>query len=223
MHLVKTLPADGRWRLVVFAGDIRNQISADQLEKLGQYLDSEQGPVRIFTPAAADIDIFIEPIVVLHGDRIELERSQISNYFKPITGPWKMQDPHKIFVDDESYNSGHGMAYKFYGVDPKQGAIVIVRPDQYVSMAISINDHEAIGNFFKGFASPQTWHVQSLLLSWKDHLEENYGNKYHWFIIYVIIGTLALSGYSLYRTFPVRVYYKSVPLQYREAQRVHTI
>lgn len=36
----------------------------------------------------------------------------------------------KTFADDESYNSGHGHAYKEYGVDPEQGAVVIVRPDQ---------------------------------------------------------------------------------------------
>jgi len=41
-----------------------------------------------------------------------------------------MRDIHKTFVDDESYNSGHGKAYEFYGVDPKVGAIAIVRPDQ---------------------------------------------------------------------------------------------
>lgn len=39
-------------------------------------------------------------------------------------------DLHKIFIDDESYNSGHGKAYEFYGVDPKQGALAVVRPDQ---------------------------------------------------------------------------------------------
>lgn len=39
-------------------------------------------------------------------------------------------DLHKLYVDDESYNSGHGRAYEFYGVDPVQGAVVIVRPDQ---------------------------------------------------------------------------------------------
>jgi hypothetical protein len=39
-------------------------------------------------------------------------------------------DLHKVYVDDESYNSGHGRAYEFYGVDPVQGAVVIVRPDQ---------------------------------------------------------------------------------------------
>lgn len=39
-------------------------------------------------------------------------------------------DLHKTYLDDEHYNSGHGHAYKIYGVDPDVGAVVIVRPDQ---------------------------------------------------------------------------------------------
>ena len=39
-------------------------------------------------------------------------------------------DTHKIYYDDESYNQGHGRAYEFLGINPNQGAIVIVRPDQ---------------------------------------------------------------------------------------------
>ena len=40
-----------------------------------------------------------------------------------------MVDLHKVFFDDESYNSGHGKAYDFYKVDIEKGAMVIVRPD----------------------------------------------------------------------------------------------
>jgi hypothetical protein len=42
----------------------------------------------------------------------------------------KFLDLHKIYYDDESYNHGHGHAYEYLGIDPVQGAIVIVRPDQ---------------------------------------------------------------------------------------------
>ena len=34
-------------------------------------------------------------------------------------------DLHKIYIDDET----HGHAYEFYGVNPKNGATAIVRPD----------------------------------------------------------------------------------------------
>lgn len=45
-------------------------------------------------------------------------------------------DLHKTFIDDESYNSGHGKAYEFYGIDPKEGALAIIRPDQCTLLLI---------------------------------------------------------------------------------------
>lgn len=98
--------------------------------QLGDFLSSEKGPVLRFTPKAADIDSFIETLVVLSGKRINLEQSQIPPYFWPATGKWSMRDLHKTYFDDMSYNSGHGNAYDFYGVDAKKGALFIVRPDQ---------------------------------------------------------------------------------------------
>jgi hypothetical protein len=47
-------------------------------------------------------------------------------------------DLHKTFIDDESYNSGHGKAYEFYGVDPREGAVAIVRPDQCACFTLQI-------------------------------------------------------------------------------------
>ena len=41
-----------------------------------------------------------------------------------------MTDLHKVFIDDESYNSGHGHAFDTLGVDPKTITVVAIRPDQ---------------------------------------------------------------------------------------------
>lgn len=60
---------------------------------------------------------------------------------------------HKIFVDDESYNYGHGHAYDSLGIDPQHGAVVIVRPDHYVSMVTSMEDVEGITDFFQPFVA----------------------------------------------------------------------
>ena len=57
-------------------------------------------------------------------------------------------DNHKIVVDDESYNYGHGHAYDFLGVDPAEGAVIVVRPDQYVSMIAGFDEVEEIRKFF---------------------------------------------------------------------------
>jgi len=37
MQLVRALPADGRWRIVVFAGDIRTPRSSERLNKASQF------------------------------------------------------------------------------------------------------------------------------------------------------------------------------------------
>lgn len=46
----------------------------------------------------------------------------------------EIPDLHKVYIDDETYTHGHGKAYQFYGVDANAGAIVIVRPDQCLSL-----------------------------------------------------------------------------------------
>ncbi|KIX96771.1 uncharacterized protein Z520_07491 [Fonsecaea multimorphosa CBS 102226] len=151
VQLAGALKADGRWRVIFFVGRIEDPKMLPRLNQIAEYMQSPGGPVRKYTPVSADIDSFIEPIVVATGARVQLEQEQIPDYFWPVTGKWKMRDLHKVFVDDEHYNSGNGHAYEKYGIDPDKGATVIVRPDQYVSKVIPIDDTLGIGQFFDGF------------------------------------------------------------------------
>ena len=153
MQLAKALQSDGRWRVIVFAGDIRTTEASKRLLKLAEYLKC--GLVRRFTAETADIDSFIEPLLVLSGERVSIEQDNIPEYFWPATGRWKIRDLHKTFIDDASYNSGHGHTYQTYGVDPGRGAIVVVRPDQYVSKIVSFENMQDIGAFFEGWAIPR--------------------------------------------------------------------
>lgn len=86
--------------------------------------------MRRFTPPGDDIDSLIEPILVAHGKRHDIELQQIPESFYPFSGKNKTRDLHKILFDDESYNKGHGHLYEYLGIDPQQGVIIIVRPDQ---------------------------------------------------------------------------------------------
>jgi phenol 2-monooxygenase len=61
-----------------------------------------------------------------------------------------MKDLHKTYIDDEHYNAGHGHAYEKYGVDPEKGAVVVVRPDQYVAKILQLDDGNAVEEFFAG-------------------------------------------------------------------------
>lgn len=169
VELLSVLRSDGRWRVVIFAGDIAEKESARRLEEVcysgyqvslspftllrilmltisAQLANSLELLARKFTPSSNDIDSLIEPIVVLKSKFTEIQQEQIPRYFWPVTGKWRMRgterclpklchnscflDLHKVYVDYEHYNAGHGLAYERYEVDPAVGAVVIVRPDQ---------------------------------------------------------------------------------------------
>lgn len=56
----------------------------------------------------------------------------------------------KVYIDDESYNNGHGHAYETWGISKTEGAMAIIRPDQYVSLVTQLGDHKGIQDFFEG-------------------------------------------------------------------------
>ncbi|GAB1212779.1 hypothetical protein ATERTT37_001926 [Aspergillus terreus] len=151
MKTVNALPSDGRWRIMIFPGDIRQPSASTKLAQLGTYLFSNHGPIRKYLPPGADIDSLIEVIVILSGERLEIQQDQIPDAFWPTTGKYRMRDLHKIYIDDETYHNGHGHAYDFYGIDPERGAVAIVRPDQYISKVLDMKNHEGISAFFEKF------------------------------------------------------------------------
>lgn len=151
MQLVRALPADSKWHIVVFSGDILDQEAAIRLDKLSTKLANL---VQRFTPDGKDADTIIQALLVLASKRTEVEQEQIPEIFTPIAGKWRSKCLTKVFVDDESYNSGHGHAYKAYGIDPKQGCLVVVRPDQYVAMVASLGDFDTVSEFFSKFLIP---------------------------------------------------------------------
>ncbi|KAF3014694.1 hypothetical protein E8E14_005519 [Neopestalotiopsis sp. 37M] len=147
LQLVRALPADSRWHIVVFAGDIRYQSAEERLNTVATDLDRV---VKRFTPQGSDYDSIFNIILVLSGKRTEIEQEQIPDTFVPVNGKWKMKCLFKTFVDDESYNSGHGHAYSTYGIDPSRGALVIVRPDQYIARVGALTDVDGVSQFFDG-------------------------------------------------------------------------
>jgi len=63
----------------------------------------------------------------------------------------------QVFCDDDSYHSGHGRAYEKYGISPR-GAIVVVRPDGYVSLLVDLEDTDRIDAFFEKCMLPAQHH-----------------------------------------------------------------
>ncbi|KAI1454977.1 FAD binding domain-containing protein [Annulohypoxylon moriforme] len=157
VHLAPSLTTDSRWHIVAFARFAypqkvehlqvawRSHISKLSID-LGKVVDA-------FTPSNVDRDTVINPILVLLAKRTDIDQDWIPDTFAPVVSKWKMKSLFKVFVDDESYNSphSHGQAYKKYGIAPPRGALVIVRPDQYISKICSLQDVDGVMDFFDKF------------------------------------------------------------------------
>ncbi|KAK1969778.1 FAD binding domain-containing protein [Colletotrichum sublineola] len=148
MQLSKTLQADSRWSLVIFPGDIAQHHAEQRLIKLASNLEVL---LRRFTDTQRETNGFLNPILVSKSDRKRLDDKKIPKLFMPYTGKWGVKCLQNIFVDDESYHAGHGQAYAKYGVDPEAGAMVLIRPDQYISGIYALESTDAITTFFESF------------------------------------------------------------------------
>jgi phenol 2-monooxygenase len=101
--LQSVLQSDGRWRVVIFGGDINDPEHKARLEKVcvPVHVESPANPeklahylkrvARTFTLTIRDIDSLIEPILVLSSKYLETEQEAIPEYFSPVGGKYKMK------------------------------------------------------------------------------------------------------------------------------------
>ena len=149
MQLGETLAADGRWRLMTFAGKSDRAEPASLIGKLCSYLSqSLQSPLRRYTPAAADVDAVFDVRAVFQQSHHQLTIAAMPELLFPPKGRHGLRDYEKAFcaLDDASQN-----IYTLRGIDRKHGCLVVVRPDQYIAHILPLGDHAALAAFFGGF------------------------------------------------------------------------
>lgn len=153
-HLQELLKSNGRWRVIVFPGQLTDHSNMQRFKKLGESLGGSDSFIRRFTPLGKAIDSVIEVLTVHSGPRTAIGLLDLPDIFHPFHGKMGW-DYWKIYSDEQSYHEGHGQAYENYGIDPRRGAAIIVRPDQYVSWVGEADDYERMSHFFAGFMRQQ--------------------------------------------------------------------
>jgi phenol 2-monooxygenase len=139
------LKSDGRFRIIVFAGNVVNPEQSTRLQVFCEHLTSSS----LLAPhLIKDIEV-----LTLHSAKrteVELLRDfpDVLHPFDAKTG-W---DYDSVYVDDESFRDGYGDAYKGYGVDRETGCVVVTRPDQYVGHIDALDDEglKGVEDYFKG-------------------------------------------------------------------------
>lgn len=149
-HFQELLKSNGRWRVVLFAGNVADSNQMARIHQLGDRLSSPRSFLKRFSSSGARYDAVIEVLTVHAAPRADFTIFNFPQALRPYNDRdgW---DYWKIFVDGVSYHEGHGRAYENYGVDSKTGCAIILRPDQYVSWIGEVDDYESMDEFFSGF------------------------------------------------------------------------
>ncbi|WP_139004064.1 FAD-binding monooxygenase [Arthrobacter crystallopoietes] len=138
--------ADGRWRIYAFADSAAPQAKNSRFARLFRFLaESEDSPVRRFTPKGADPDAIFDIRAVFQQGHRDLDVSVVPELLLPKKGPFGLADYEKVFTPD--LKSGEDI-FDLRGIDRQQGALVVVRPDQYVAHVLPLDAHQELASFF---------------------------------------------------------------------------
>ncbi len=149
IQLGDTLAADGRWRLIAFAGLGDTATPDSPLGKLCSFLvESLESPLKRYTPRGADVDAVFDVRAVFQKSHHLLAITAMPEILFPHKGRFGLRDYEKAFcaLEDASQN-----IYAIRHVNKESGCLVVVRPDQYIAHVLPMSDQETLAQFFAGF------------------------------------------------------------------------
>lgn len=141
MELGHALKADGRWRIVVFApqsdmGEVNGTVDMF-CSKLSNLVERVTGP-------NLDVDAVIDVRAVFQCGHRDMEFPKLPNLLMPRKGGMGLTDYEKVFCAVKGKNN----IFDMRSIDRENGAAIVVRPDQYVSMVAPVTAAAEVNDFF---------------------------------------------------------------------------
>ena len=149
LHIGHQARADGRWRIDVFA-DAAPAGADSPVAVLAEWLvGAAQSPLHGFTPAGLDSNAWFDLRLIYQQPHTEVDLGQVPAVFLPRIGAHGLIDYDGVWAVTPGQD-----IFEARGID-RQGAIVLVRPDQYVAHVLPLTATDALGAFISGFTLPQ--------------------------------------------------------------------
>ena len=141
MQLGHHARADGRWRIYAFA----DEDAYDPGSALRHFADwanhSPDSPVAQ-TPSGLDIDAWFDLKVIFQSAYTGVDLEAVPALFLPRVGPFQLIDYEKVYATDPEHD-----IFVLREIH-RNGALVVVRPDQYVASVLPLDEPERLGHFF---------------------------------------------------------------------------
>ena len=142
-HIASLLPSTGQWRILLFAGDLTFPSQFARIHALGSHLAAPSSFLHLY-PAN-----LIEIYTIHSAPRARVELLDLHEVFHP----WDEDvgyDYWKVYADDDSWHEGFADAYGAYGIDRKDGCLVVCRPDQHVGLICAVDELSVVEEYFGG-------------------------------------------------------------------------
>lgn len=149
----KLLKSDGRFRILVLAGDVRDPTQRQRIETFSESLGSESASGAPILDRYVGIPGRYESPIDVFTFHCAPWREVEFFDFPEILRPLNMSTGYaydKIWCDDACIFDRYcdGTAYEKWGVDRALGKLVVIRPDQYIGWIGNMGDLEGMTQYF---------------------------------------------------------------------------
>ena len=134
--------ADGRWRVYVFADAASPGEASAVADWAHWFQTSPTSPLLVHTPADGEIDSIFDVKVIYQQAHSDMEIGRVPEVFLPRVGPFGLIDYEKVYATNPASD-----IFELRGID-RNGAVIVVRPDQYVSHVLPLSATDALAGFF---------------------------------------------------------------------------
>lgn len=143
-HLGHHATADGRWRIYVFADAPAVGAPSKTAAMADWLVTSPSSPLLVHTPEGSDLDAWFDVKVIYQQDHTGVDLAKVPAVFLPKVGPFQVTDYEKVYAahPDDDIFTARGIS--------RDGAVVVVRPDQYVANVLPLDAVDELAAFFAG-------------------------------------------------------------------------
>ena len=110
--------------------------------------NSPESPLLVHTPAGTDIDSIFDVKAIYQQAHTGVDIGRVPEVFLPRTGPFDLIDYEKVYSAQPEHD-----IFDLHQID-RVGAVVVVRPDQYVANVLPLTATKELSEFFRSNLLP---------------------------------------------------------------------
>lgn len=142
VHLGHHHKADGRYRIYVFADQALPKDDSPTRRLADWLANDPASPVVKYTRDGEDLQSLFDCKVIYQQPFVDFDFTDAPEVFKPHGGPFDLLDYEHVYAalpDDDIFDV-RGLS--------RDGVVVVVRPDQYVSAILPLTDTDGLAAYF---------------------------------------------------------------------------